>query len=68
MEIVTMDNRNAVGRGYVGPTQPLFDRPRKQIWRVSAGFESATASDRLSIADPRVLKWLELAQARIVAD
>ena len=43
------DGMNEDGRRYVGPSQPLFDRPRKQIRRVSVGFESATAADLLNI-------------------
>src|SRR5215475_12156658 len=62
------EGRNEDGRRYVGSAQPLFDRPHKQIWRVSARFESATTSDRLSIADPRILNRPEPTRAGITKD
>jgi hypothetical protein len=39
------EGMNEDGRRYVGPSHPLFDRPRKQIRRASVEFESATAAD-----------------------
>ena len=62
-----LDVVNAYKRRYADLIEPLFDGPCEQIRRIPAGFETATASDRLSIAATRVLKWLVPAQAKVVA-
>jgi len=65
---VSVDGADGELRLRSRPFQRRFDRPRKQIWRVSARFESATTSDRLSIADPRILNRPEPTRAGITKD